>query len=82
MTQPKVAIKAPAILDLAPGIYSWCTCGLSEKQPFCDRAHRKDGVFRSLKFEILEPKKVALCQCKQTKNPPHCDGSHSKLDKL
>ncbi len=36
---PKVAAKVPAVLDLAPGAYWWCTCGLSAKQPFCDGSH-------------------------------------------
>ena len=26
--------------------YSWCACGLSEKQPFCDGAHKKDGKYK------------------------------------
>lgn len=80
MSEPKVADTKPVILDLEPGTYSWCTCGLSGKQPFCDGAHR-GGEFRSLKFQIGEEgqKQAALCLCKQTSTPPYCDGSHQKL---
>ena len=59
--------------------YSWCTCGLSYKQPFCDGKHKIEGKFKSLKFFSQESKEVYFCGCKATKNPPFCDGSHSKL---
>jgi CDGSH-type Zn-finger protein len=75
---PKVAAKVPAVLDLEPGTYFWCTCGLSAKQPFCDGAHKACGL-RPMKFEVPEAGKQALCQCKHTKTPPYCDGSHCAL---
>ena len=50
--------------------YSWCTCGLSQKQPFCDGSHKKEGKFRSIKFLVKESKDVYLCGCKMSKNPP------------
>ena len=67
---------------LEPGkIYAWCTCGLSNKDPFCDAAHKQvEGMpMRSLKFEVTEPSTVWLCGCKQTKTPPYCDGNHKNL---
>ena len=78
MSEPNVAAKKPAVMELEAGTYHWCACGLSNNQPHCDGAH-KGGDFRPLKFTLEESKKVALCQCKATGNPPYCDGSHSKL---
>lgn len=70
----------PHRIELQPGLYSWCTCGLSQKNPFCDGSHHEaEGVFRSLKFEVTETKTVSLCTCKLTSNPPYCDGSHKSL---
>ena len=59
--------------------YFWCTCGLSEKQPFCDGSHKKEGKFKSLKYSATENKEVYFCGCKMTNHSPFCDGSHSKL---
>ena len=60
-------------------IYFWCACGLSQKQPFCDGTHKKEGKFKSIKYLAEENKEVFFCGCKMTKHPPLCDGSHSKL---
>lgn len=78
MSQPKIAAKKPVILELTPGTYKWCQCGLSLQQPYCDGSHRGTEFF-PLPFTIKENKKVALCMCKQTKHSPFCDGTHSKL---
>ena len=59
--------------------YFWCVCGLSQKQPFCDGSHKKDGKFKSLKYFAKESKEVFFCGCKMTNNQPLCDGTHSKL---
>lgn len=85
---PKLAACSPAMMKVAPGkVYSWCTCGLSQKQPLCDGAHKcieptinelGEAVlpYRSLKMEFDKEEEVWFCQCKQTKTPPFCDGSH------
>ncbi len=78
MDDPKIAAKAPTVLELEPGTYHWCSCGRSRKQPFCDCSHKGTG-FTPLELVIEEQKRVALCQCKLTSRPPFCDGTHKGL---
>ena len=59
--------------------YFWCACGLSQKQPFCDGAHKKEGKSKSIKYLAEESKEIFFCRCGITKRLPFCDGSHSKL---
>lgn len=77
-SKPQIADTKPAVLDLEPGTYYWCSCGRSAKQPFCNGAHQ-ETEFKPLTLSLEEGKKVALCNCKYTQNSPFCDGSHSKL---
>jgi CDGSH-type Zn-finger protein len=78
MSEPKVAARNPIVLELEPGTYFWCACGLSAGQPFCDGSHKGSGL-APMKFELTERKKVALCACKHTAGKPFCDGSHKNL---
>jgi len=71
--------KSYKIIVKEDKIYFWCACGLSQKQPFCDGTHKKEGKFKSIKYLADENKEVFFCGCKMTKHPPLCDGSHSKL---
>jgi len=75
---PNLKHKGPIRVELKAGQkISWCTCGYSAKDPFCDGAHREcPTMLRSFKFESDQDKTVALCGCKRTGNPPFCDGSH------
>lgn len=76
----KIAAKKPAIVELEEGkTYYYCTCGESNRQPFCDGSHLKEEKFEPLKFVATETSKKALCQCKHTSTPPYCDGTHKKL---
>ncbi len=78
MDKPKIASKTPAVMELEPGTYYWCSCGLSATQPFCDGAHKSTDL-SPMEFAVTEKKTSALCQCKMTESPPYCDGAHAKL---
>lgn len=78
MATPTVAQKSPYAVELAPGDYFWCKCGLSARQPFCDGAH-KTTEFKPVKMTLTEAQKVWLCGCKQSATGPMCDGTHKKL---
>jgi CDGSH-type Zn-finger protein len=78
MDTPIIAERRPAVLTLEPGTYSWCACGRSKNQPFCDNSHLVTDI-TPVEFTITEKKTVTLCRCKQTKTKPYCDGSHKFL---
>tara|TARA_Y100000590_G_C15650672_1_gene988618 strand:- start:175 stop:414 length:240 start_codon:yes stop_codon:yes gene_type:complete len=79
MDDPIVVKKGPFVIDVEEGKkYFWCSCGLSNKQPFCDSSH-KGTNFRSVFFQADKNKKIFFCGCKKTSNPPFCDGTHKKL---
>lgn len=60
--------------------YSWCTCGRSTEQPFCDGSHRGTGM-EPHRFKVEETGEVHLCLCKGTRSRPFCDGAHARLEK-
>lgn len=78
MSQPTIAAKQPAVLELEAGTYYWCSCGKSSGQPFCDGSH-KGTEFQPMQFKLEEKQTVAVCACKFSNNPPFCDGAHAKL---
>jgi CDGSH-type Zn-finger protein len=78
MPEPNIASKSPKVATLEPGDYWWCSCGYSQKQPFCDGSHQGKG-FTPKKFTIAKKMKVALCNCKYAKQAPFCDGTHTSL---
>ncbi|KAM7009453.1 uncharacterized protein LKV04_001420 [Tautogolabrus adspersus] len=80
-TQPVPAARLPFRVKVTAGKrYAWCACGHSQKQPYCDGAHRtKAPSISPLRFTPEKDQKVMLCACKQTKNAPYCDGSHFKV---
>lgn len=80
LSEPVVAAKKPCLVTLKKGRrYMWCTCGLSQKQPFCDGAHKGTGM-EPLIFKAEADESVLLCACKQTRSGPYCDGAHNNLD--
>ena len=78
MDTPHIAKKTNYPVELQPGKYYWCACGLSQNQPYCDGSH-KTTSFTPVEFEITEPKTVKLCGCKMSAKKPFCDGFHKNL---
>jgi CDGSH-type Zn-finger protein len=76
MELPKRAGETPVAVELEAGNkYAWCTCGLSENQPYCNGAHKGSGMAPQV-FTAEKTETKYLCACKSTKNGPFCDGSH------
>jgi CDGSH-type Zn-finger protein len=77
---PRIAGNTPAAVDLEKGkTYYFCTCGRSQKQPFCDGAHKNGTGFKSLAFTAVQDGQASLCMCKNSKKIPFCDGTHHSL---
>ncbi len=74
-----IAQKAPYAVEVESGkTYYWCSCGRSQKQPFCDGAHKETSM-QPLAFTAEKTETVYLCGCKQSANTPFCDGKHKEL---
>ncbi len=77
-TPPESPQKLPYLREEEPGTKTWCACGRSKNQPYCDGSHQGTG-FVPVTVEIKEKRKIAWCGCKYTHRPPFCDGSHGEL---
>lgn len=76
---PIIAQKSPYQVELEAGkAYFWCSCGKSQKQPFCDGAH-KGSELSPVRFVAENSGTFNLCGCKSTNGPPYCDGEHNML---
>lgn len=78
MAQPHIVDDFFVALELDPGEYQWCACGLCRKQPFADAGGCKNG-FAAVAFRVVSNKRLKICQCKHSKRPPYCDNAHCKL---
>ena len=55
--------KSPYKIKVEKGkTYFWCSCGLSQKQPFCDGSHKIEGKFKSVKYLAEESKEIYFCK--------------------
>ncbi len=78
--KPHVAKDGPYKMEMEPGTYYWCACGLSNKQPFCDGSH--SGTEFSPHAVVIEEKRtVGWCGCKHSAKGAVCDGAHKSLKK-
>lgn len=82
-TQPENGViydKKPFRVTLEAGKrYSWCLCGRSHNNPFCDGTHKNEQLRikqKPVRFTVEETKDYWLCNCKHTSNRPFCDGTH------
>ena len=78
MDKPRIADTKPKQVQLEAGDHYWCSCGLSNNQPFCDGSHA-GTKFSPTAFTVDEPEEAHLCMCKHTANAPYCDGAHASL---
>ena len=79
-SSPRIARYKPYYFKPVPNkTYLWCSCGRSNKQPFCDGSHKGTG-FEPFKYVATEDDgEVLLCGCKHSSARPFCDGSHNNL---
>jgi CDGSH-type Zn-finger protein len=80
-SQSEQSTNRPYKVDLLEGYrYAWCSCGLSNFQPFCDGSHTmsKEGL-KPIIFNQTKDETVFLCGCKKTLKGPRCDGSHNLI---
>jgi CDGSH-type Zn-finger protein len=78
MDEINIYQKKPFVQKVKPGVYAWCACGRSSKNPFCDGSH-KDSNIRPVIERVESEKTIAWCGCKYSEAKPHCDGSHCHL---
>ncbi|MFM7468187.1 MAG: CDGSH iron-sulfur domain-containing protein [Vampirovibrionales bacterium] len=76
--EPRSVLTEPATVTLEKGYYSWCSCGYSKDEPFCDGKHIGKGFCPMTLIISEEQETLTLCQCKRTQTPPYCDGSHGR----
>lgn len=76
---PRVDCMEPALVALEAGQrYAWCSCGLSQKQPFCDGSHAGSS-WKPVLFTAKRTQLDWICTCKFTAQPPYCDAAHNRL---
>ena len=80
MSTADIPQKSPLPEDVEAGPkYFWCSCGNSNRQPFCDGAHQGTD-FLPLTYTAETTRTLYFCACKHTRDAPLCDGSHNSLD--
>lgn len=79
MSEPIIVQRKPFFVELKAGrAYTWCACGRSQRQPFCDGSHAGTGI-EPFRFVADADREAVLCGCKHTRSRPFCDGTHNNL---
>ena len=53
--------------------YSWCSCGLSTKLPWCDGTHKTAGQgMKPVRFTPQASEMAIVCACGASTEPPYC----------
>ena len=79
MAEPVVAQTFPYKTDVEEEkSYTWCACGRSANQPFCDGSHAGTGITPKT-YTATETKSVRFCGCKASKTGAICDGANNNL---
>lgn len=79
--KPHIAGLKSAKIEVTAGKeYWWCSCGLSQNQPFCDGTH-SGSDFVPILFKPEQDGIVGFCLCKysQKEQGVICDGAHKQL---
>lgn len=84
---PRKAADHPFEVQVKAGEkYSWCSCGMTQTEPFCDGAHKAftnpDGskIMKSVKFFPEKDETVLFCGCKHSTKGMFCDEFSCKSD--
>lgn len=67
----------PVEVETGKPVY-WCSCGLSDNQPFCDGKH-KGTTFKPVKVVPEQTGKMFFCGCRRSFKGHLCDGSHKHV---
>jgi len=75
MDKPKPQQIGPYPVPVIAGQeYLWCSCGLSQQQPWCDGSHQGTG-FEPMAFVAPISAEFYMCGCKDSDNKPYCFGN-------
>ena len=67
MSTPDIPQKNPLPVDVEEGRkYFWCSCGKSDRQPFCDGSHQ-GTEFLPLTYVAETTRTLYFCACKHTR---------------
>lgn len=80
MSEPNRPVSEPHAIEVVAGKrYWWCSCGRSQRQPFCDGSHAGSGL-EPVEIVAERDQRLWFCGCKRSARAPLCDGSHARMN--